>query len=122
MTDAPRSTLRQQIEAVLWHMESSERPTASDYEKLDDDEREYLQFVAKKSNLADKLQVPSPKKDKTEQLVNQFEIMRGQIIAGNDSRELLKKFKTILIELAERDLIPKGQMKDILIEIMKSEH
>lgn len=109
------------LKNVFKKVSGGELPSFSDYEKLDDDEREYLQFVAKKSNLADKLQVPSPKKDKTEQLINQFEIMRGQIIAGNDSKDLIKKFKLILIELAERDLLPKGQLKDILVEITKRE-
>lgn len=121
MGDIRTKRVSPNLTTIFKKVSGGQVPSFNDYEKLDDDEREYLQFVARKSNLADKLQVPSPKKDKTEQLVNQFEIMRGQIIAGNDSKELIKKFKTILIELAERDLIPKGQMKDILIEIMKME-
>jgi len=121
MGDIRTKRVSPNLTTIFKKVSGGQVPSFNDYEKLDDDEREYLQFVARKSNLADKLQVPSPKKDKTEQLVNQFEIMRGQIIAGNDSKELLKKFKSILIELAERDLIPKGQMKDILIEIMKTE-
>jgi hypothetical protein len=121
MGDMKTKRVSPNLTTIFKKVSGGQLPSFNDYEKLDDDEREYLQYVAKKSNLADKLQVPSPKKDKTEQLVNQFEIMRGQIIAGNDSKELLKKFKSVLVELAERDLIPKGQMKDILIEIMKKE-
>jgi hypothetical protein len=121
MGDIKTKRVSPRLTTIFKKVSGGQLPSFNDYEMLDDDEREYLQYVAKKSNLADKLQVPSPKKDKTEQLVNQFEIMRGQIIAGNDSKDLIKKFKSILVELAERDLIPKGQMKDILIEIMKIE-
>ena len=96
-------------------------PSFSELEKLDDDEREYLKFVSNKSNLSSKLDVPTPKKDKNEQLINQFEIMRGQMIAGNDSKDLFRKFKQILVEMLERDLIPKGQAKDILLEMSKRE-
>ena len=96
-------------------------PSFSELEKLDDDEREYLKFVSNKSNLSSKLDVPSPKKDKDEQLINQFEIMRGQMIAGNDSKDLFRKFKQILVEMLERDLLPKGQAKDILLEMSKRE-
>jgi len=119
MGDLRTKRVSPNVLTIFKKISGGQLPTFNDYEKLDDDEREYLQFVAKKSNLLDKLQVPSPKKDKTEQLINQFEIMRGQIIAGNDSKDMLKKFKSIIIELSERDLLPKGQVRDLLLEIMK---
>jgi len=96
-------------------------PSFSELEKLDDDEREYLKFVSNKSNLSSKLDVPTPKKDKNEQLINQFEIMRGQMVSGNDSKDLFRKFKQVLVEMLERDLIPRGQAKDILLEMSKYE-
>jgi hypothetical protein len=106
---------------VFKKISGGEIPSFNDYEKLDDDEREYLQFVARRSNLLDKLNVPAPKKDKTEQLINQFEIMRGQIMAGNDSQELLRKFKQIILEMSERKLIPRSQMLELLTEIARFE-
>jgi len=106
---------------VFKKIAGGELPGFNDYEKLDDDEREYIHYVAKKSNLADKLKVPAPKKDKTEQLINQFEIMRGEVMAGNDSRELLKKFKEVILEMSERKLIPRGQVTDLLMELTKFE-
>lgn len=97
-------------------------PSFGDLEKLDDEEREYLRFVSRKSSLSSKLEVPSPKKDPEEALINQFEIMRGQLIAGNDSKELMKKFKKVLVDMLDKDLIPKGQAKDILVELAKREY
>ncbi len=96
-------------------------PSFSELEKLDDDERQYLKFVANKSNLSSKLDVPSPKKDKDEELINQFEVMRGQMIAGNDSKDLFRKFKQILVTMLDRDLIPKGQVREILLEMSRRE-
>lgn len=97
-------------------------PSFTDLEKLDDDEREYLRHVANKSHLSSKLEVPSPKKDKNETLINQFEIMRGQLIAGNDSKELVKKFKQVIVEMLDQDLIPRGHAKDILIELARKDY
>jgi hypothetical protein len=96
-------------------------PSFSELEKLDDDERDYLKFIANKSNLSSKLDVPSPKKDKNEQLINQFEVMRGQMVSGNDSKDLFRKFKQVLVEMLDRNLIPRGQAKDILLEMSKYE-
>jgi hypothetical protein len=47
--------------------------------------------------------------------------MRGQMVSGNDSKDLFRKFKQVLIEMLDRDLIPKGQAKDILLEMSKYE-
>jgi hypothetical protein len=45
--------------------------------------------------------------------------MRGQIIAGNDNKDLIRKFKKTIIEMLELDLIPKGQAKDILVDLAR---
>lgn len=121
ITDIKTKRISNNLTNVFKKITGGEIPSFNDYEKLDDDEREYLQFVARRSNLLDKLKVPTPKKDKTEQLINQFEIMRGQVLAGNDSKDMLKKFKEIIIEMSERKLIPRSQVTDLLLEIAKFE-
>ncbi len=109
------------LKVVFSKMAGGSIPSFSDLEKLDDDEREYLRFVSHRSSLSGKLDVPSPKKDKNEQLINQFEIIRGQMISGNDSVEMVKKFKKILVEMVDRDLLPKGQVRELLIELARME-
>jgi len=121
MPDMKTRRVSPNLTVVFKRIAGGALPSFSELEKLDDDEREYLKFVSNKSNLSSKLDVPTPKKDKNEQLINQFEIMRGQMIAGNDSKDLFRKFKQTLVEMLERDLLPKGQAKDILLEMSKRE-
>jgi hypothetical protein len=121
MPDMKTKRISPSLTAVFRKVAGGSLPNFSELEKLDDDEREYLKHISKKCNLSSRLEVPSPKKDKTETLVNQFEIMRGQLIAGNDSKDLIKNFKKILIEMLEKDLLPKGQAKDILIDLARME-
>jgi len=121
MPDMKTKRISPNLTAVFRKVAGGSLPNFSELEKLDDDEREYLKHISKKCNLSSRLEVPSPKKDKTETLVNQFEIMRGQLIAGNDSKDLIKNFKKILIEMLEKDLLPKGQAKDILIDLARME-
>jgi len=92
-------------------------PSYQDFAKLDEDEKQYLHYVAKKSNLLDKLQVPTPNKDEEEKMISRFEILRGQIVAGNDSRELIKEFKKLIMEMGDKKLLPRRQISDILIDI-----
>ncbi len=109
------------LQVVFNKMAGGSIPSFGDLEKLDDDEREYLQFVSHRTSLSSKFDVPSPKKDRNEQLINQFEIIRGQMISGNDSVEMIKKFKKILVEMVDRDLLPKGQVRELLIELARME-
>lgn len=92
-------------------------PSFNDYNKLDADEIEYLHFVAKKSNLLDKLDVPTPKKDDDEKMMNRFEILRGQLMAGNDNKQMISEFKKLILDMADKKLLPRRQVSDILIDI-----
>ncbi len=94
-------------------------PSFSDYDKLDDDEREYLKYVSSKANLEDKLAVPAPKKDTDEQLINKFEVYRGQLCAGQDNKEMIEEFKKLLVVLCDKKLLPRRQVSDILIDLAR---
>ena len=43
--------------------------------------------------------------------------MKGEILAGNDSAELVKKFKLLIMKLVKSDLLPKGQARDLLMDL-----
>jgi len=119
LADVKSKRISPNLTTVFKKMAGGSLPSFGELERLDDEEREYLRFVSNKSSLASKFDVPSPKKDKNEMLINQFEILRGQLIAGNDSKDLVKKFKKVLLEMVENDLLPKGQTREILIELAK---
>lgn len=94
-------------------------PSFSDYESLDDDEREYLKYVSSKANIDDKLSVPTPKKDDAEKLINKYEIYRGMLIAGQDNKQMVEDFKKLLVELCDKKLLPRRQVSDILIDLAR---
>jgi hypothetical protein len=92
-------------------------PTFEDIEKMNDDERNYIHRLASRASLTDRLSIPAPDKKKDEQDINQFEIMKGQIMAGNDSHKLHKDFKLLVMKLMEKKLLPKRQATDILFKM-----
>ena len=73
--------------------------------------------LAKTTHLLDRLSIPTPNKGEDEKSINQFEIMKGEILNGNDSVDLVKKFKLLIVKLVSKDLLPKGQAKEILMEL-----
>ena len=73
--------------------------------------------VAKSSDISDRINIPSPNKTEQEKEINKFEIMKGQILSGNDNAELIKKFKMLLIKLSNKKIIPAREGKDLLFEL-----
>lgn len=65
-------------------------PSYEEVNDLNPEEKDYIRRVLKASNLLDRFAIPSPSRDQDEKDLNQFEIMRGQIIAGNDNADLIR--------------------------------
>jgi hypothetical protein len=97
-------------------------PSYDELSSLTDDERVYLHKVARETRIDDKISIPTPKKDEDEKDINQFEILKGQILAGNDNLDVVKKFKAIILKLSRKDLIPKAQVKDLLLDLATLGH
>jgi len=96
-------------------------PSFEDLAGLTETEKEYLHKLSKKTDIIDKLNIPAPSKKQDEKDINEFEILKGQILAGNDSVQLLQNFKKKLIYMGEKGLLPKSQVKDMLYEIANIE-
>ena len=47
-------------------------------------------------------------------LVQKFNIMRGEILIGNDSEELLEEFKNLVEEMYQRDLLDEDEYENII--------
>jgi len=90
-----------------------------DIEKLDDDEKDYLAEIAEKCNINDRLRIPSPKLTKIQSDINKFQILRGELIAGNDSKELVKDFKVLLLKLMNSKHISKSDGNEIMVTMLQ---
>jgi hypothetical protein len=55
---------------------------------------------------------------KDEKDINQFEIYKGEILNGNDSADLVKKFKIWIMKMVKKDLLPKSQAKELLMDLV----
>ncbi len=67
--------------------------------------------------MLDKIDIPPPKRGKTDELINKYEIMKGQILAGQDNPEVIKSFKESILRLSELKLMPKSQVREILMDL-----
>lgn len=94
-------------------------PSWNDMEKLSEDEKDYLYKVSKRAEFADKISIPTPSKDKIEKDIHEFDVCKGEIMAGNDSKELIKKFKLLIIKLSKNGTIPKREATEVMTELLE---
>ena len=93
-------------------------PSFDDMSELNEDERRNMCGLMRKCKLNDIVKVPSPDKDKQTAEMERFEILKGQILAGNDSKELVKEFKVAMLKFVKEGRIPKREANEILYELM----
>lgn len=93
------------------------QPEFRQLEKLSDEEKVYLNNLVKKSKIEDRLNLIAPSKDEDEKEIHQFEVMKGEILSGNDNVEHVKKFKLLIMKLIRKELLPKSQGKDLLLDL-----
>jgi len=119
ISDFPSQRISNNLRKVLKIMIGGGTPIFSDLEALSEPERAYLHKLASKADIVDKFNIPTPSKTKYEQDIHDFEVMRGEIMSGNDSKELVKKFKIHILKLSKLGALPKSEVQDILETLLE---
>jgi hypothetical protein len=93
-------------------------PTFDEMNRLTEDEKAYLHNISKKSNILEKLNIPTPSKDKEEKDLHEFEVLKGEIMAGNDNKDMVRKFKGLILKFSKAGTLPKQQVNEILQDLL----
>lgn len=116
--DMPTRRVSTNLQGILKTIVGGGVPNYNDLGKLDEEEKIYLNKLISRSELTDRISVPAPSKDQQEKDIHNFEVMRGQIMSGNDSQELVKQFKLLIRKLMKQGLLPKADVEDILTTLI----
>jgi hypothetical protein len=93
-------------------------PQYEDIEPLTDDERGYLYNLVRKSKLNNIVKIPQPDKAKQQLEMDRWDLLKGEILAGNDNAELIKEFKVLLLKYTKEGRIPKREANEVLYDLM----
>jgi len=113
----PSQRISPKVQKILTNIIGGSLHSFEDYSELDDDERTYLHKLSEFSNIDSRLRLPAPKLNKDDQDTNRFEILKGQILAGNDNTQMVKEFKLLILKLSRNKLLPSGQTRDLLMTL-----
>jgi hypothetical protein len=104
------------LKSVLQSLLENKTPDFSLVSKLTDADKNSLHEAIKITKY-DKITIDAPSKTAEEKLVNEFDVLRGSILGGNDSPTAIKRFKLLLVKLMNSKRIPRGEANDILFEL-----
>jgi hypothetical protein len=88
----------------------------SDYHSLTESEKQQLHHLARHSRVETDL--PNPKQKDEDADLHRFEILRGELIAGNDSSQIKKELKALLKSFMSSGRLPRAEVNAILLELL----
>lgn len=93
-----------------------------DFNEMDLEDQNFLYDLTNDAKINDRIHLPTPKRSKDGEEENRFEILKGQIIAGNDNKDLIKEFKKMLVKFSDDGRIKKAEAREILMDLAAMGH
>lgn len=110
----PSEAISSRIADILLKVSNGENVSFGDVDKLNEIERNQLYDIGRKLNVKQLFDIPSTLKNKDEKLVDEFHLLSGSIVNGNDNQETINKFKKVLVQVKHKKLIPLKQYNDLM--------
>lgn len=86
--------------------------------KLDKAEADLLYHSLNEAHLLGKHNITTDTLSKTEQELHRFNVLRGQILAGQNNEKVLREFKSLLLKYVNSQQIPRAEAYEILQEML----
>lgn len=115
----PTQHITSNFKNVIKTMIGGGMPKYEELDRLSEAEKVYLHKLASKANIIDKFSIPTPSKNQHEKDIHEFEVMKGEIMSGNDSNELIKKFKLHILKLSKTGALPKREVTELLETLLE---
>ena len=113
----PSQQISSKMVRILKQISGGGFPEFDDLNDLHITEKKSLGGIIRAAHLADRVSVPKPDLSKERQELDKFNILKGEIAAGNDNRGLVKEFKIMLMKFVNEGRVPRRQAHEILTDL-----
>ncbi len=113
----PDKQLSPSLTKIMRRILDNRMPDEYDYNEMDMNDQNFLYDLSRDAKINDRLNIPTPKLCKDGEEQNRFEILKGEIQAGNDNREMVKEFKHLLVRFSNDGRIKKNEAREILLDL-----
>jgi hypothetical protein len=110
------------IKDILLKLNKKEPISFKDVDKLNEQEKNQLYMIGKKLHVSELFDILSTLKSNEDKLKDEFFLLRGSLMAGNNNPDLLRKFKIVLLKMKMKNnklisLQEYNEVLNILLEI-----
>jgi hypothetical protein len=109
------------IRDILLKLNKNEIINFSDVDKLNTEEKDQLYMIGKKLHITQLFDIPSTLKSQEDKLKDEFILLRGSLLAGNNNPDLLRKFKIVLLKMKNNKLISLQEYNEVLNILLEME-
>jgi hypothetical protein len=109
------------IRDIFMKLNRNETINFKDVDKLNAEEKNQLYTLGKKLHITELFDIPSTLKSNEDKLKDEFNKLRGSLIAGNNSPELLRKFKIVMLQMKNNKLISLQEYNEVLNILLEME-
>ena len=102
------------IKDILLKLNRKEPITFKDVDRLNEQEKNQLYMIGKKLHVSELFDIPSTLKSNEDKLKDEFFLLRGSLMAGNNNPDLLRKFKIVLLKMKNNKLISLQEYNEVL--------
>ena len=95
----------------------SGKPNTRVYNQICDEEKKHFEKVASTAGVFKGLGLPKTVIDTEEQDVKRFELLRGEVVAGNNNQKVLSELRKLTVKLMNSDRIKRKEGLNILMEL-----
>jgi len=118
LASLPSQSIGGRLKKVLISLTGSSSPTFEEINELSDHDKKLLNTIVKECKIDQRLLVPTPDRSKEEQDYNRLQILTGEINAGNNSPQLVKELKVLLLRLKNCRRIPLRHYNEIMSDLL----
>jgi hypothetical protein len=104
------------IKTILLDYKDLSKFNINAYNNLKPDEKKIMDHLLKTSGMDDTLGIRITDSELND-LIDRYELLRGQILAGNDAKEVRKEIKTVVLKLVRLGKLPLRKSYDLLLEL-----
>ena len=112
----PTERISDGLSKIVQTISQGNIPSFDDMSQLSESEKRHIHNIVSHSHI-ERVSVPKPDLSKDEQDLHRFQVLKGEIGAGQSSQAVIKELKLLIIRLLSAGKLPKRQASEALVEM-----
>ena len=104
---------------VLKQMLKSQNPSFDELDNLTEEDKDLLHELCSFCKSLHHFSIPAPPRSKNDKLLNEYRTLVGQITAGQNNDDVVKRLKVLLIQIRNKNLLPTNELNNALLELIE---